>query len=158
MKMKKILSLIAIVFSATPAAAAQLDSTHGDWNVYSGGNSCYIASAPVNETGNWKKRGQPYVLVNSKGAADEINVSSGYPYKQKVDVEVKVDGKSYKLFTQGENAWAKDSNTDAAIVTGIKRGAKLEVRGVSQRDTYSVDTYSLKGATAAYDRMKALCR
>ena len=158
--MNKILvNTIVISAFATLANAGTLDSTHGDWDVYTdGGKSCYIASSPTKEDGNWKKRGQPYVLIYSKGQADEVNVSSGYPYKPSVGVEAKVDSKNFKLFSDGETAWAKDSKTDAQLVTWLRRGAKLEVKGVSKRGTYSVDTYSLKGVSAAYKRMKELCR
>lgn len=158
--MKKIISLVAILISTSiSASASNLDSTHSDWKVYTDGKGiCYIASQPVKEDGNWKKRGQPYVLVNSKGQKDEINVSSGYPYKKGPDVELKVDSKLFSLFSQNENAWAKTSNADAAIVQWMKRGANLTVKGVSGRGTYSVDTYSLKGVTAAYKRMKELCK
>jgi invasion protein IalB len=158
--MNKIISLLsALVLTTISAQASTLDSTHSDWKVYTDGKGvCYIASQPVKEDGNWKKRGQPYVLVNSKGTANEINVSSGYPYKSGTDVELKVDSRSFSLFSQNENAWAKTTNADAAILQWMQRGANLEVKGVSGRGSYSVDTYSLKGVTAAYKRMKELCK
>lgn len=157
--MKKLISLVAIlIFSPIIAGASTLDSTHSDWKVYSDGKGvCYIASQPVKEDGNFKRRGQPYVLINDKGRNDEINVSSGYPYKKNSEVELKVDSKTFPLFSQNENAWAKTTNADAAIVLWMKRGANLSVKGVSGRGTYSIDTYSLKGVSAAYKRMKELC-
>ncbi len=158
--MKRILLSLTVLFSsATFASAANLDSTHGNWNVYSNGkDACYIASVPVDEDGNFKKRGQPYVLINSKKKTDEVNISSGYTYKSAVDVEISVDNKKFKLFTKDENAWAKDATADKAIVTAMKSGAKLIVKGISSKNSYSTDTYSLKGAGAAYKRMKQLCK
>lgn len=157
--MKKLALLIGVISTfATGAAANELDSTHGDWNVYTNGKeTCYIASVPTAETGTFKKRGQPYVLVNNKSSGDEINVSSGYPYKSKVDVELVADGKKFTLFSQGENAWAKDANGDANIITAMKSGSKLEIKGISTKGSYSTDTYSLKGVSAAFKRMKEIC-
>ena len=144
---------------ANTANAATLDSTNGDWSVYSSGKtSCYIASMPTAENGNFKKRGQPYVLINSKGKSDELNVSSGYAYKADVHVELSVDGKKYRLFSQDENAWAKTAADDKAIVAAMKSGSKLEVKALSSKGSYSTDSYSLKGVGAAYKRMKQLCK
>lgn len=159
--MKKLLAASLFIFAITTAANAnKLDSTHGDWNVFSNSNnSCYMASTPIKEDGNWSKRGQPYVLLNFKpGGIDEINISSGYPYKKDVDVELKIGGKKHRLFTQGEHAWAKNSATDKKILAEILAGSQMIAKGISRKGTYSVDTYSLKGTTAAYDRLKEMCK
>lgn len=157
--MRNIALILALLSFSLPALGANdLDSTHSDWNVYTKDDSCYIASIPINESGNFKKRGQPYVLVNARDKTDEINVSSGYGYKPKVHVELSVDGQKFRLFAKGENAWAKDSKTDKSIISAMKSGDKMEVKGISTKGSYSIDTYSLKGITAALKRMKQLCR
>lgn len=161
MSMKKLLTAITILFaSASPTVAADLDSTHTDWNVYhDSSDTCYIASVPIAEDGNWSKRGQPYILVNFKdGKPDEINASSGYPYKKNVDAELTIEGKKFKLYTEGETAWARDSATDKEILAAMKAGAKMKLRGISGKGSYSEDTYSLKGISAAYKRMVELCK
>ncbi|PIR31693.1 MAG: hypothetical protein COV36_07380 [Alphaproteobacteria bacterium CG11_big_fil_rev_8_21_14_0_20_44_7] len=156
---KSLFTALSLIAFTLPANAQNIDSAHGDWTVFNdGGNTCYIASTPIAQDGNYTKRGQPYVLVNHKsGGADEINISSGYPYKKDVDVEVKIDKQKYRLFTQGEHAWAKDSITDTKIVNDVQAGSKMIVKGISRKGTYSIDTYSLKGSGAAYKRMKELC-
>lgn len=152
------ISLFITAFAAS-ASAQTLDSKHGDWEVYSDSGVCYMASTPIKEDGNWSKRGQPYVLVNfKKGKPDEINVTSGYPYKPNNDLDVRVDSKKFSLFVDGEHGWAKNSATDKKIVDAIRSGSKLTVKGVSKKGTYSVDTYSLKGTGAAYKRMTDLCK
>ncbi len=40
----------------------------------------------------------------------------------------------------------------------MKRGSRMMVKGTSQLGTYSIDTYSLSGSTAAYNKMKGLCQ
>jgi hypothetical protein len=159
--MRKTLFIITILSSFSfPAMADKLDSTHQDWSVYSGDKSvCYVASQPIASDGNFKKRDEPYVLVNFKeGKPDEINVSSGYNYKADVDAEVTVENEKFKLYTEGETAWARDSAGDKAIVAAMKAGAKMKVKGISKKGSYSVDTYSLKGFSAAYKRMVELCK
>ena len=61
------------------------------------------------------------------------------------------------LFTRGEHAWTKSEDADQALITAMKRGADMTVRGTSVRNTFSLDTYSLLGFTAAYDAMIEAC-
>jgi len=39
----------------------------------------------------------------------------------------------------------------------MKRGSKLTVRGTSRKDTYSLDTYSLKGFTKTHKAIVKAC-
>ena len=158
--MKKLIVIaLGIALVASPALARQLDSTHRDWSVYTHSGQCYIVSAPTKQSGNYNSRGEPYLLVTTrKGAGDEINASSGYPYQTNSEVTVSIEGKRFKLFTKDQNAWAYDAAADAAMVKAMKSGNRMTVRGTSQRGTWSEDTYSLMGISAAYNRMKALCR
>ncbi len=157
--------LLAAVLSsiAAPVYAQQKENTYGDWNVFTiqqqGRKVCYIASAPKNKTGNYSRRDEPYLLVTHiSSTVDEVSTSSGYDYKNSSEVALTVEKSPYKMFTKGELAWAYDSKQDAAMVSSMKKGMKLTVKGTSQRGTYSIDTYSLRGFSNAYQRMKVLCR
>ena len=150
---------LALSFTAFAAQAQTLDQTFKDWSVFQHQGGCYIASAPVKQNGNYRKRGQPYLLLVHKGAAaDEINASSGYPYAAKSEVVVSLGGKQFKLFTKGSVAWAYDAAQDAQLVASMKQGSSISVRGTSLRKTWSEDSYSLGGFSAAYERMKVLCK
>ena len=39
----------------------------------------------------------------------------------------------------------------------MRRGVDMTVRGTSTKNTYSLDTYSLLGFTAAYEAMQEAC-
>lgn len=162
------LALFAIFFTAPlphagHAAEPNHIASHGDWHVYTlaagSGKTCYIGSKPANESGNYNRRGEPYALVTHRSAGvDEVSVSSGYPYQLNKEVIVKIDNqKEQRLFIRDELAWAYDSKQDAALVAAMKRGNRMTVRGTSRKDSYSLDTYSLKGFTRAYDAMKKSC-
>jgi invasion protein IalB len=153
---------LLLCFYANNASAQQFDKTYNDWSVYtitqSGKQVCYIASSPRKKTGTYKKRGEPYLLVTHiSKTVDEVSASSGYPYKQGMDVVANVDEKKYNLFTKGELAWAYDSEQDGKMVTSMKAGKEMVIDGSSRLNTASTDTYSLKGFSAAYKRMKELC-
>lgn len=152
-----------VAFSAATAHAQSFDSSYDDWSVFSlsqnGGKVCYIASAPVKKTGNYSRRADPYLLVTSRGTdLDEISISSGYPYKTGSKLKVEVDAQKFEFFSNDDLGWAVDEAMDRDVVSAMKRGNKMTVRGVSQKDTFSLDTYSLKGVSKAYNRMKELCQ
>jgi hypothetical protein len=148
------------VFAATP----RVIGTYQDWNVYTvddtNGLLCYAASVPKKEDGNWSRRGARAVIVAKlPGAApnEQVSVQPGYSFKKDTDAQVTVDGQRYSLFTRGEHAWTNSPAEDATLIEAMKKGANLTVRGTSTRDTWSLDTYSLLGFTAAYEAMQNAC-
>lgn len=160
------IAVVASLLVVSRASAQTLDRQINDWSVFTakheGKKLCYIASAPLKKTGNYKKRGEPYVMVTHRGKnMDEVSVSSGFPYKEKSSVEFTVEKKKYRFFTSPDIpdvAWASDSKEDKKIIQDMKKGNTLAVKGHSRSKTYSLDTYSLKGFAKAYERMKNLCK
>ena len=149
------------------AAAAQTPEflgSHRDWNVYAftedGQKICYMASEPTKQEGDYTRRGNPAVLVTRRPgspAVDEVSVQPGYSYREGSEVEVKVGTREFMLFTRGEHAWTKSQEADAALINTMKRGSNMTVRGISLKGTYSLDTYSLLGFTAAHQAMVNAC-
>lgn len=161
--------LIAALLAFLPLSAAaqspQFLGTYRDWNVYKFADGdqaiCYIASEPTKQEGNYTRRGRPALLVTRRPGsrvADEVSVQPGYSYLDGSEVEVKVDGNSdFELFTRGEHAWTKSEEADRELIQVMKGGADMTVRGTSIKETFSLDTYSLMGFTAAYDAMTEAC-
>jgi hypothetical protein len=168
--MKNILKIslfVSVLFFANNASAQQLEKTYNDWSIFTlqskGEKMCYIASTPKKKSGNYKKRGEPYLIVTHRSkTVDEVSASSGYPYKKGSTVSLIFDKKDkYNLFTTLEVpdvAWARDSDEDAKIVANMKRGLELVISGKSRLKTSSKDTYSLRGFTLAYRHMKKACK
>ncbi|MCD6035370.1 MAG: hypothetical protein K0R63_1111 [Rickettsiales bacterium] len=151
-----------LFISMNAANAQEFDRNFEDWSVYTitqnGKKVCYIASSPREKKGTYKKRGEPYLLVTAvSNTVDEVSASSGYPYKDASEVTADIEKTTFKLFTKGELSWAYDSEQDAKMIVAMKKGKEIVVQGISRVNTSSTDTYSLKGFTAAYDRMKKLC-
>jgi invasion protein IalB len=163
------LALVVVAAAGAGAAAAQTPTprfvaNHRDWTVYevaeTSGKICYIASEPKNQEGNYARRGSPAVLVArlpGRAASEQVSVQPGYTYKKDSAVEVKIDGQTFQLFTQGEHAWARTDADDRALIGAMRAGATMSVRGTSTRDTFSLDTYSLAGFTAAFEAMRDAC-
>ncbi len=147
------------------ASAQDALSTSGAWSAYTykeGGKlTCYMYSQPTKKEGNYKKRGDPHIMVTRRRGSDvveEVSVTSGYPYKEKTKIKLKIDGRNIQFgIVQDEHAWADDAKEDKAVVKAMKRGSKLTVRGTSRKDTYSLDTYSLKGFTKTHKAIVKAC-
>jgi hypothetical protein len=156
--------LIALLPTLALAQTPQFLGTFRDWNVYAftenGNKICYMASEPTKQEGNYTLRDNPAVLVTRRPGpkvVDEVSVQPGYDYLDGSEVEVSIGGDKFLLFTRGEHAWTKSEDADKALITGMKRGSDMSVRGTSVKNTFSLDTYSLLGFTKAYEAMVAAC-
>ena len=170
MKKFAILSItLFLVFGLTSAAFAgstpTLVSTYKDWSVYTfddaGAKVCFMSSQPFSKEGNYSKRGEVFMFVtrwSNKKDSNVVSISNGYTFKKDSTVTVKVAGNTYKMFTQGEMAWTKDSETDNELTGSIKKGSNLIVEGVSNFGTRTTDTYSLRGSSDAYLAMTKACK
>jgi invasion protein IalB len=151
---------------ASPPARSEPKAlgSFNDWTAFVDGSGakqvCYIGSKPKKAEGKYTSRGDTYLLVSHRPAdkvAGEVSVIAGYTYKDKSTVEVTVDGKKFKLFTQGGNAWAEDVQADKALVQAMRSGKQMVVQGTSNRGTLTTDTYSLIGFSAAFNAIGESC-
>ena len=103
-----------------------------------------------------KNRGDTYIIVYriNKNPEAIIQINAGYSYKDEEPVKVKIDKKDYKFYSQEDSAW---TNNDNEVIFAMKKGMELTVTGVSQRDTVTIDTYTLQGFTAAFHKLSKDC-
>jgi len=139
-------------------------AVYGDWQAYTfdddGAKACYIASAPTDHEGNYKARGEIFAIVThrpSEKSRDVVSLLAGYSYDDAAPVEVAIDGKTFKLLPYGSVAWAPDSKLDRQLVSAMRAGSIMTVRGTSSRGTATKDTYSLSGFTKAYLAINKAC-
>jgi len=160
------LTLAMPTLAGTQAMAAEpeLIDVYKDWQaltlVDDGERSCFMANWPTKEEGKYARRGETYALVThrpSKGSAAVFSITAGYQYKKGSEVEVVVGKDRFRMFTDGDTAWAPDEAADAALIQAMKRGNAMIVRGTSIRGTETTDTYSLMGFTAAYTAISKTC-
>jgi len=164
-------ALVALLSLLTPAlmvpAGAEdhiLIGTYRDWDAYiitpSGGKECYMISMPKRTLPRGARRGKVYMTVTHRPAArvrDEINVIIGYPFRKDSEAQIRVGRQSAPMFTDGDGAWLYDSKAEARLVSAMKKGSKLVVKGTSARGTRTTDSYSLLGFTAAHNAITQAC-
>ncbi len=155
------------ITAVAPLAAKGREFLGGyrDWDAFletraKGEKSCYIISVPKETQPKNVKRGEIYVIVTHWPQAkikSQTNVVLGYPLKKDSEVTVTIDKQSFRLFVEGDRAWAYDDKQDAAMSTAMRKGTTMTVKGVSQRGTETTDRYSLAGISAAYNAITQAC-
>jgi len=150
--------------SMAHASEPRLLGEYGDWKAYmfmeNNGKVCYMVSQPKKDEGNYSKRGDIFALVTHRPAENSKNVFSyiaGYTYQAGSEVTVNVNNQTFKLFTQDDSAWAVDQKSDNELADSIRRGSALVVKGTSSRGTATVDTFGLKGSSAAHKAISDEC-
>ncbi len=125
---------------------------------------CYMFARPAESAPKGARRGEIMIVITHRPGAkrqDEVSFQSGYPFKDGAPVAVEIDAKKFEFFTRidvdAEAAWARDPAADKAIVAALRAGNTLKVRGTSQRDTQTTDTFSLTGFSRAYAEIGKAC-
>ena len=164
-----ILAPLTVVLGLAPVAAQTPQPTSlgefGDWAAYTyktqNGKVCYISSQPKVSAPKNAKRDPAFLLVTHRpgqSVRNEVSTIIGYPFKKDATVELTIDASQYELFTNGDGAWADTSAKDKEIVTAMRKGEKLTIKGASWRGTETLDSYSLKGLAQALAKIDAACK
>lgn len=156
----------ALIGFASPSVAQGIEriGDYGGWSAYqfveNGQTTCYMASAPSKDEGDYTNRGKIYARVTHRPAEntkDEVSLLAGYTYLDKSFATATIGNKTFDLFTDKDTAWAPDATTDSQLVRAMKAGQNMVVRGTSSRGTDTKDTYSLIGFTKAYNAISKAC-
>ena len=164
------LAVAAIMFSGTAALAQESQNrvaTMTDWNVFveESPKECWGVSKPK-ETVNTRdgqpvsvRRGDILLFVTFRpGKPGEISFTGGYPFATGSTVDVSIDGTPYQLFSDGEWAWPGSAEEDAKLLAALKGGTTATLTARSARGTQTVDTFSLRGFTAAMEDAGKRCQ
>jgi hypothetical protein len=161
-------TLIASLHLSVALAQPVTINNFGDWTAYrytdsSGQLTCFAATTPTRSEGNYTRRGDIWLQVthrpNDSENINRKNVTSfeaGYPFADGWRPRVTIGNQVFAMFTIGETAWAWAADDDS-MVGAMKAGASLIIEGRSQRGTYTRDTFSLIGVTAAINAIDEAC-
>jgi hypothetical protein len=161
----------AMLFGFAPAALAQestnLVTTATDWSVFveESPKECWGVTVPK-QTVNTRdgqpvsvRRGDILLFVTYRpGKPGEVSFIGGYPFAGGSTVSVNIDGSAFQLFTDGEWAWPGSPEDDAAMLAAMKKGTTATMSAKSGKGTQTVDTFSLRGFTAAMEEASKRCQ
>jgi len=123
---------------------------------------CYMISQPKagESTPEGADRRNAFVMISHWPGRQEygvVRLNSGFDYRRGAAVLLSVDGRTYELYGDGQDAWTFGLDDDAKIVKSMKRGLKAEVSSKAARGFDATDVFSLQGFTAAYNRISEAC-
>lgn len=159
-----IFTALFILFLPTISHSQEIENIFDDWSVFTydmdGKKVCYMVGKPKKSSGNFKNRGEPYMMVANYGDTIEVSVSSGYLYKEKSKVFLEFLGtqSKYTMFSGERTAWANSNEEDAEIIDKMKKASFVIIKGTSRKETTSSDKYSLKGFTKSLSEINNLCK
>lgn len=163
-------AIAAISLSATAALAQESTNrvaTLTDWNVFveETPKECWGVSKPT-ETVNTRdgqpvsvRRGDIFFFVTFRpGETPVPSFTGGYPFAPDSTVEIAIDGATFQLFPDAEWAWPGSAEDDATLLKAMKQGTTAVLTGRSGKGTQTVDTFSLRGFTAAMEDAAKRCQ
>ena len=157
--MKKTLLIITIILLLLISKNV-FSLEKGKWTFVKDSDWCYIGSLPIDtDLPETKKRGDNYILVYKIVGSDEniVQIEAGYNYNIDKDIIVKIDNTSFEFYSTEESSDTAWTNNDKKVIYAMKKGLELILSGESRRKTITNDTYTLKGFTAAINKLNKDC-
>lgn len=174
-------ALCALAAAAAPAAigVAQAQAPtpvqvgeFRDWGAftYNGpkGKVCFAHTQPksfVTEPAGRSRDPAHFFITHRPGESvrGEVSVIVGFPHNENERATVTIGSDGFALITNNDDAnvggaWIEDQAREAQLLQAMRAGVDMTVRSTSTRGTRVTDTYSLRGITAALDKINAECR
>ncbi|PZQ13575.1 MAG: hypothetical protein DI565_13590 [Ancylobacter novellus] len=160
--------LAAPAFAQAPAGVQPTQiGEFKDWNAYSapvkGGKVCYALATPQKSRRRAAQAPEgAYFFISNRpqdGVTNEVSVMPGFQLKAGSEVELTVDGATFKMFTRGDGAFMGNNEDQAALVEAMRGGRRdLTIEATPARGRKSTQSYSLAGISAALDKINQDCR
>ena len=150
------------------------------------GHICYTLAQPKSREPASLTRDPGYAFISdrpSEGVRNEVSFIMGFDVAAGDTAESKPDAKpaekptksdaksktppapvalvdeaSFEMLPKGGNLWVKNAAKENALITEMRKGAKLMIKAASLRGHQSIDTYSLTGFAQAMDRLQKECQ
>ena len=154
----------------SPTAQATLLGQFGDWGAYTatpgGRKVCFALSKPTSSVDNPPNRrtsaNTVYMFIStrpSEKVRDEVSMLvTGYQLKPNTDASLAVGPTQFAMYTQNDGAWVKNAADETKLVDTLRKGTEVVIKAQSSRGTQTTDTFSLKGAAQALDRVAQECK
>jgi invasion protein IalB len=147
-----------------PAPKPELVGTFGDWGAYTAQpakqKTCYALTQPQERAPGNLKRDPAFVFITDRpgeNVRNEVSIIMGFDVRPDSQPKAEVDGAEFALVAKGGNLWVRNAADEDKLVQAMRRGSRLTVQATSMRNNLTTDTYSLRGVTAALDRIRKEC-
>jgi Invasion associated locus B (IalB) protein len=142
--------------AAAPAELGKFDDWIAATHQESGQTTCYAFVRAKNSVPALPGRGEVVLTVTERPSGrDTVAISAGFPFGKDAAVTMQVDTSGLDFYTAQSNAFARDGK---AAVAAFQKGQQALTRSPGPRDGQTVvDTFSLRGFSAAYAAINKAC-
>lgn len=145
--------------AAKPAPGPKELGKFDDWiaatHQEAGQNTCYAFVRANHSTPALPGRGDVVLTVTERPTIrDTVALSVGFTYRKDSAVTIQVDTTGLDFYTAQSSAFARDGK---AAVVAFQKGDQALARSPGPKDGQVVDTFSLKGFSAAYTAINKAC-
>jgi hypothetical protein len=141
--------------AAGPTELGQFDDWIAATHPESGQETCYAFVRAKNSVPALPGRGEVVLTVTERPSGrDWVAISAGFPYRKDATVTLQVGTAGLDFYTAQSSAFARSGR---AVVAALQRGEEAQARSPGPRDQTIVDTFSLKGFSAAYAAINKAC-
>lgn len=165
------MAVAALVLAAGVLAAPQASAnepkalaTFGDWSVFErvieGDRICFAATEAKDKSPKSVNHGNIFFLVASwqSGAArHQPSLMTGYNLKDAPKPTLRVGSEKWTMYADENEAFIESTDREEALISAMRRGADMQISAVSSRGTATNYRISLRGVTAAIERVDKEC-
>jgi hypothetical protein len=106
------------------------------------------------------RRSDVYLMVTfrpSESMNPVVSYTSGYIFKQGSEVSLSAGDKPFNLFTQGDQAWARNVAMDKSVTNSLRKAKRVIIQGGSNNGGTSSDIFDPDGVENAYKAVVKAC-
>jgi len=145
--------------AATPIPGPKELGKFDDWiaatHQESGQNTCYAFVRAKHSTPTLPGRGEVVLTVTERPAIrDTVAISAGFTYPKDAAVTMQVDTTGLDFYTAQSSAFARDGKS---AVAAFQKSDQALGRSPGPKGGQVVDTFSLRGFSAAYAAITKAC-
>lgn len=139
-------------------------ATYKDWSVFvrdvDNDKICFAAAEASDKSPKSVNHGDVFFLIatwESGAASEQPSLMTGYSLDQKPEPNIRIGPDKWELYASENEAFIESSDEEQRLLRAMRRGSDMRVSAVSKRGTATSYVVSLRGVTAALDRVKREC-
>ena len=156
--------LAGLLLASSASAQVNAIGRYKEWRVYTEGSGksliCFAATSADDAAPRSIEHGDVNFYVatwKSGSASNQPSLKVGYDLRADLAPQAIVGRTRFRMYASGPEAFFPDDQ-EKPLLAAVKKGSDLRIEAVSTKSTRTAYHFSLKGASEAMDKAKALCR
>jgi hypothetical protein len=156
--------LAGLLVASSASAQVNAIGRYKEWRVYTEGSGrsliCFAATSADDAAPRTIDHGDVNFYVatwKSGSASNQPSLKVGYDLRTDLAPQAIVGRARFRMYASGPEAFFPDDQ-EKLLLAAVKKGSDLRIEAVSTKSTRTAYHFSLKGASEAMDKAKALCR